>query len=70
MLTEFLGFKRLKDEGKVVGMASHGNFDSELFGIFDSCITIDGLTTDKDNPHNTPGVLGKIYQDFIRLSLK
>ena len=64
MLTEFLGFKRLKDEGKVVGMASHGKFDSELFGIFDKCVTIDGFTTDSDNPHQTPGVLGKIYQDF------
>ena len=70
MLTEFLGFKRLKDEGKVVGMASHGRFDSELFGIFDQCITIDGFTTDKDNPHNTPGVLGKVYQDFYNAFFK
>ena len=70
MLTEFLGFKRLKDEGKVVGMASHGNFDSELFGIFDNCITIDGLTTDKDNPHNTPEILGKVYQDFYKAFFK
>ena len=70
MLTEFLGFKRLKDEGKVVGMASHGYFDSEIFEIFDNCITINGLTTDKDNPHNTPGVLGKLYQDFYNLWFK
>ena len=31
MLTEFLGFKRLKDEGKVVGSASHGVFFDTRF---------------------------------------
>ena len=30
-LTELLGFKRLKDEGKVVGLAGHGNFWIELY---------------------------------------
>lgn len=65
MLTEFLGFKRLKDEGKVVGMASHGHYDSELYSIFDQCIKVTGYSTDPDN--NTEVVLGGVYKDFYNL---
>jgi predicted NodU family carbamoyl transferase len=35
MLTEFLGFKRLKDEGKVVGTASHGHYFDAAYEVFD-----------------------------------
>ena len=66
MLTEFLGFKRLKDEGKVVGMAAHGGFDDGLYEVFNKSITIDGFTTDLDNPEGEGVVLGKVYQDFYR----
>jgi carbamoyltransferase len=46
LLTEFLGFKRLKDEGKVVGMASHGFFDEEVYNIFNKVIgDVDGVKT-------------------------
>ena len=65
MLTEFLGFKRLKDEGKVVGMASHGHYDSVLYDIFNQCITVDGYLTDLDNSSEV--VLGGIYKDFYNL---
>jgi len=65
MLTEFLGFKRLKDEGKVVGMASHGHYDSELYNIFNQCITVNGYSTDLDN--STEIVLGGVYKDFYNL---
>lgn len=33
-LTDFLEFKRNKDEGKVVGMSSHGNFDKAYYDMF------------------------------------
>lgn len=66
MLTEFLGFKRLKDEGKVVGMAAHGGFDDGLYEVFNKSITIDGFTTDLDNPEGKGVASGKVYQDFYR----
>lgn len=62
MLTEFLGWKRLKDEGKVVGMSSHGRFNSDFFKIFDECITIKGICTDEDK--DCDGILGGVYKDF------
>ena len=61
MLTEFLGFNRLKDEGKVVGMASHGEFNQEFYDIFNSCIEVVGINTDHDN-HQIIG--GGVYQSF------
>jgi len=64
MLTEFLGFKRLKDEGKVVGTASHGTFFDKFYNIFNKCIEIDGINTDEDNGKV---VQGGIYKDFYSL---
>jgi len=63
MLTEFLGFKRLKDEGKVVGKSSHGKFDSKIYNVFDDCIKITNGKTDKDNADI---LLGGIYEDFYK----
>ena len=48
MLTEFLGFKRLKDEGKVVGTASHGGFSKDFYNVFNECIKIEDIKTDRD----------------------
>jgi carbamoyltransferase len=62
MLTEFLGWKRLKDEGKVVGMSSHGRFNEKFYSIFDKSIKIDGLKTDLDL--GSKCALGGIYKDF------
>ena len=64
MLTEFLGWKRLKDEGKVVGMSSHGSYFPDLYDVFDKCITIDGFLTD---PDNSKIPLGGVYKDFYNL---
>ena len=64
MLTEFLGFKRLKDEGKVVGTASHGHYFDAAYECFDKCITINGTNTDRDYGDI---VLGGIYKDFYSI---
>jgi carbamoyltransferase len=61
MLTEFLGFKRLKDEGKVVGMAAHGRHDTISYQAFNECIKIEGIHTDKDQ---SDVLLGQLYLDF------
>jgi len=61
MLTEFLGFKRLKDEGKIVGMAAHGSHDEISYKAFKKCINVDGLHTDKDQSNV---LLGQLYEDF------
>ena len=48
MLTEFLGFQRLKDEGKVVGMSSHGKLTDEMITVFENVIgQLDGIKTRK-----------------------
>ena len=67
MLTEFLGFKRLKDEGKVVGTASHGQFQPDFYNVFNNCIEIDGIKTDRDYGKV---VQGGIYEDFYGLWFK
>jgi len=70
LLTEFLGFKRLKDEGKIVGMASHGNFNQRYYDIFNKIIKVIGTQTDKESIYNDSTkhkyghVLSKIYKDF------
>ena len=61
MLTEFLGFKRLKDEGKVVGMAAHGRHDTISYQAFNECIKIEGIHTDKDQ---LDVLFGQLYVDF------
>ncbi len=67
MLTEFLGFRRLKDEGKVVGRASHGKFNKRIYDVFNNSITISDLTTDKDTSNK---LLGGVYEDFYSLWFK
>jgi carbamoyltransferase len=60
-LTEIIGFKRLKDEGKVVGLSGHGTFWEELYKIWDDVIKIEDTHTDKDN-HDLE--LGGVYLDM------
>jgi carbamoyltransferase len=67
MLTEFLGFKRLKDEGKIVGMAAHGRHDSISYQAFTECIKIEGILTDKDQ---SDVLLGQLYVDFYNAYYK
>ena len=61
MLTEFLGFKRLKDEGKIVGMAGHGDHELIAYQSFNDAIKIEGIHTDKDD---SGIVFGQVYLDF------
>ncbi len=61
MLTEFVGFKRLKDEGKIVGMAGHGTHYSLAYEAFNECIKINGIHTDLDQ---SEVLFGKLYEDF------
>jgi len=41
-VTELLGWKMFKDEGKVVGMVSHGKFDQTLYNYLKQCFYYDG----------------------------
>ena len=50
--TEFLGFRPYHDEGKVMGLASYGNFDQKLQEKMDKVITYDKNSGDfKINPN-------------------
>lgn len=60
-LTEFLGYKRLKDEGKIVGLSGHGSMWDALYRAWDSVIEIEGTKTSVDT-HNIE--LGGVYQDL------
>lgn len=65
LITEFLGFKRLKDEGKVVGMAAHGNHDVITYHALNEAFKVIDIHTDDDNKKDSDDViLGKLYLDF------
>jgi len=40
--TTHLGWKMLKDEGKVVGLAAHGKFNNRFYKFIKSCVYYDG----------------------------
>jgi carbamoyltransferase len=61
-LTEFLGFKRHKDEGKIVGMSGHGDFVPNLYNVWNNIIKIEDLQTDFCDHPDLPG--GSIYRDM------
>ncbi len=60
-LTEIIGFKRLKDEGKVVGLSGHGTFWEGLYKIWDDVIKIEDTQTNEDT-HEVE--LGGLYLDM------
>lgn len=60
-ITELLGFKRLKDEGKIVGLSGHGNMWHHLYHAWKDVIKIEGSQTDTDNHHIEAG---QIYLDL------
>jgi len=66
-LTELLGFKRLKDEGKVVGLAGHGKFIQEYYDIFKNILVLeDGLKTKQSTfrlKEDSAG--GSVYQELF-----
>jgi carbamoyltransferase len=61
-ITEFLGFKRLKDEGKIVGLSGHGNKWNDLYNAWNQVIKIEGTQTDDDNHHIEAG---QVYLDLF-----
>ena len=61
-LTEMVGFKRLKDEGKVVGLSGHGRYWQEIYEVFDKSFKIEGTKTDLDNH---PIEAGGLYRDLF-----
>ncbi len=63
-LTELLGFKRLKDEGKIVGMAAHGAFDQDFYNIFNNSIIIKNGQTDDGG---MDGVYIDMYRNFFNV---
>jgi carbamoyltransferase len=60
-ITELVGFKRLKDEGKVVGLAGHGKLWERLYDVWSDVIRIEGTKTNEDNH---PIESGEIYVDL------
>ncbi len=62
-LTEFVGFKRLKDEGKIVGLSGHGKFWPELYKAWGDVLKIEGTRTNLDN-HSVES--GEIYLDMYK----
>lgn len=66
MLTEFLGFQRLKDEGKIVGMSSHGKIYDNLVKMFSKCIgPIEGVKT-RILPEGDSSMFIDFYTDYFR----
>ena len=68
MLTELLGFKRLKDEGKIVGLSSHGKYVDWIYNAFNECVTLDYEgNTDADYSFESGRYSQKIYEDFYQI---
>lgn len=68
MLTELLGFKRLKDEGKIVGLSSHGKYVKWIYDAFNECVTVDSNgNTDADYSFESRIYSQKIYNDFYQI---
>jgi len=61
-ITEFVGFKRLKDEGKVVGLSGHGRIWQDLYAAWSEVIKIENCQTDADNHHIEAG---GVYLDLF-----
>src|SRR6056300_73042 len=40
--TDYLGWRMLKDEGKVVGLAAHGKYNERFYKLFKECLYYDG----------------------------
>lgn len=62
-LTELVGFKRLKDEGKIVGLAGHGKLWDDLYHVWQDILKIEGTKTNLDNHYVESG---EIYLDMYK----
>ena len=61
VITELLGFKRLKDEGKIVGMAAHGKLMQDIYDALDKVVTIEGVQTNKSNYPGSDSAGGDVF---------
>ena len=65
-LTEFVGFRRLRDEGKIVGLSGHGQMWEDLYNTWSGVIRVEGTRTDEDNhPVELGGVYVDMYSSFF-----
>lgn len=62
-LTELIGFKRLKDEGKVVGLSGHGTIWNDLYFAWQDVLQVIGTKTNEDNHIHE---CGEIYLDMYK----
>jgi len=62
-ITEFVGFKRLKDEGKVLALSGHGRVWTNLYNVWKNVVKIEGTQTD-DDTHTVES--GGVYYDLFR----
>jgi len=66
-LTEIVGYKRLKDEGKIVGLSGHGKRWDDLYNVWKDVIRIEGTKTNFDNhPIEAGGVYLDMYSKFFQ----
>jgi len=65
-LTELIGFKRLKDEGKVVGLSGHGKMWHDLYRVWNDVLKIEGTQTGLDE-HSivSGGIYERLYGSFF-----
>jgi len=67
-ITEFIGFKRLKDEGKVVGLSGHGRVWPNLYNAWKNVVKIEGTQTDDDTRSvEAGGVYFDLFRSFYEL---
>jgi carbamoyltransferase len=62
--TDYLGWKMLKDEGKVVGLAAHGKYNERFYKLIKSCIYYDGEFNFK--PSNYEALFHYICDNFYK----
>lgn len=63
-VTELLGWKMFKDEGKVVGMVSHGEFDPEIYQYLNQCLRYEGDLI--IGPKNGHGMFDFIFEHNLK----
>lgn len=60
--TNSLGWKMLKDEGKVVGLAAHGKMDEQIYGWLSQCIYYDKFNFKPSNWESLYHYIFDMYQ--------
>lgn len=67
-LTELLGYRRLKDEGKIVGLCGHGAMWYDLYNAWSGVLPIAGTQTGPDSHKiESGGVYLELYKRFFEL---